>query len=489
VVCVVWDGLRPDLVSPDVTPTLWRLAGRGVWHERARTVFPSETRVATSAFSTGSYPGRHGMPANVFYLPEHDPLRPASAADAERLRELEARDGRMLFPPTLGEALRDAGGVLAVASAGSTGNATLLNPYAADGQTGYVVNWGIALPEAVHGQVRERFGAPPARGVPNSGPNGWVTRVFCEWLLPEVVAQREPAVGVLWLSEPDVTLHYRGFGSPEAERALRDCDALLARVVEAMAAAGMRVEGSDANANLFILSDHGHTTIRRGARPPLDDVLDGDWQEARTAGAIVVGPKAIWVRPAQRTRLPGLVERLMAHPNVGPIFAANPAGLAGVLPLSAVNHGGERAPDLLFSPVWLDDVHPSGVPGYTWAPDAGSTVTDHGSLSPFDMRTTLVAVGAAFREGVRSHVPAGIVDVAPTALHLLDVPIPAAWDGRPLLEALRGGPDPETVEVQEGSIGGTTTADGAEREQRVHLVRIAQTTYVDHATLTRRTLG
>src|SRR3954454_11620049 len=71
-VCVVWDGLRPDLVSPDVTPTLWRLARSGVWHTHAHSVFPSETRVATSSFSTGSYPAQHGIAANAIYAPSVD---------------------------------------------------------------------------------------------------------------------------------------------------------------------------------------------------------------------------------------------------------------------------------------------------------------------------------------------------------------------------------------------------------------------------------
>ena len=31
VVVVVWDGLRPDFLTPEVTPTLLGLAGGGVW--------------------------------------------------------------------------------------------------------------------------------------------------------------------------------------------------------------------------------------------------------------------------------------------------------------------------------------------------------------------------------------------------------------------------------------------------------------------------
>jgi len=35
---MVWDGLRPDYVSPTATPILWDLAQHGVWFERSHAV-------------------------------------------------------------------------------------------------------------------------------------------------------------------------------------------------------------------------------------------------------------------------------------------------------------------------------------------------------------------------------------------------------------------------------------------------------------------
>jgi hypothetical protein len=35
---MVWDGMRPDYVSPTVTPRLHDLATRGVWFERSHAV-------------------------------------------------------------------------------------------------------------------------------------------------------------------------------------------------------------------------------------------------------------------------------------------------------------------------------------------------------------------------------------------------------------------------------------------------------------------
>ena len=61
---VVFDGLRPDMVRADTTPNLLRLAAMGTRFARARSVFPSETRVCSATVATGCMPRRHGLVAN-----------------------------------------------------------------------------------------------------------------------------------------------------------------------------------------------------------------------------------------------------------------------------------------------------------------------------------------------------------------------------------------------------------------------------------------
>ena len=39
---MVWDGLRPDFVTAEQTPNLWRLIQRGVWFERSAHMIPWE---------------------------------------------------------------------------------------------------------------------------------------------------------------------------------------------------------------------------------------------------------------------------------------------------------------------------------------------------------------------------------------------------------------------------------------------------------------
>src|SRR5437868_14988445 len=57
VVIVVWDGMRPDFVSEQNTPTLWKLAREGVTFRNHHAVYPSATMVNGTAMVTGVYPG------------------------------------------------------------------------------------------------------------------------------------------------------------------------------------------------------------------------------------------------------------------------------------------------------------------------------------------------------------------------------------------------------------------------------------------------
>ncbi len=69
VVVVVWDGMRPDFVSEQNTPTLWKFARDGVTFRNHHAVYPSATMVNGTAMVTGVYPGKNGIIANHAYRP------------------------------------------------------------------------------------------------------------------------------------------------------------------------------------------------------------------------------------------------------------------------------------------------------------------------------------------------------------------------------------------------------------------------------------
>src|SRR5437867_12325480 len=73
VVVIVWDGMRPDFVTEQNTPTLWKLAREGIIFRNHHAVYPSATMVNGTAMVTGIYPGKNGIIANHVYRPDIDP--------------------------------------------------------------------------------------------------------------------------------------------------------------------------------------------------------------------------------------------------------------------------------------------------------------------------------------------------------------------------------------------------------------------------------
>src|SRR5262245_41922043 len=52
----VVDGLRPDAITPEDTPNLWRLRQEGINFSNSHSVFPTVTRVNATAIGSGAYP-------------------------------------------------------------------------------------------------------------------------------------------------------------------------------------------------------------------------------------------------------------------------------------------------------------------------------------------------------------------------------------------------------------------------------------------------
>src|SRR5207249_1546542 len=122
IVVVVWDGMRPDFISDKNTPTLWKLAHKGVIFRNDHAVFPSATNVNGTALVTGVYPGRNGLIANHDYRPEIDrnhSIDVELAAVVAKGDELSNR--KYISVPTIAELVQNAGGRTAIATAKTVG--------------------------------------------------------------------------------------------------------------------------------------------------------------------------------------------------------------------------------------------------------------------------------------------------------------------------------------------------------------------------------
>ena len=471
---VVFDGLRPDLITPDLMPNLARFRDAGSAFPLSRAVFPSATRVNAATLATGAVPGVHGIVANKFFDPRAFSDRAINTAQHAQLEAAGRAWGRLVTAPSLGELLAQAGRRMAVVSSGSGGATLLLNPRAKELEhvTLSLQAWNTSTPPAFADEMLRAFGPIPPGARPNTARLTRQTDMFIESVHPRV----RPVLSVVWFSDPDSTFHECGIGSAEGLACLRHADAEFGRLLQWVR--------QHEHFQVIALSDHGHITARSridierlfaeaGLR--FDSHFRGDVEFAGSAGYT----GAIRVRDGDRRRMGKLVAWLAAQPWCGVIFTAGGDGTEGAIPgtfdraLLMLEH--ERTPEVYFVMRNDDGRDANGIEGGCFFegeyPEGGST---HGGLHPKEMHNVLIASGSRFRTTYRSPFPAGITDVAPTILRLLGLPIPATMTGRVLSEALvenAGGPPP--AEHFEHTVGRPP------RRQHLHRSRVGTTTYLN----------
>jgi predicted AlkP superfamily pyrophosphatase or phosphodiesterase len=448
VLVFVVDGLRPDSITAEDTPTLFRLRADGVDLVNSHAVFPTVTRVNAAAIATGTQPGTNGLVGNQMFVPAVDGRRAFDTGNYRNFLTLDRAAGRVLQAPTLAERLHARGLALAGVSSGSTGSAFLLNPKAREG-VGTLVNGyldpgkTVAYPAPVSEAILARFGPAPVKqpgGARFDAPVSWTQRVLREYVLPELA----PDVVINWLTEPDHSQHHVGVGSPAAREALRHGDREIAQVL-----AGV----DPASTSVLVISDHGFTANTAGV-DVAGALIEAKLKAAPDSTDVILASSgqavALHVQPHDPGRVARLARFIQSQEWGGVVFSAG--RVDGAFPLELINVANrDRGPDLLFTFPWTSRRSAFGVPGADLAavPAGGAPyASDHGSMSPWNVRNTFLAWGAGVKRGIIAPAPAGNADVTPTVLALLGVEGEAGLDGRVVTEALEGGPDPEQVAVE-----------------------------------------
>ncbi len=425
---IVVDGLRPDYVTPELMPNLYALGERGALGERSFAVYPTYTRANGPAVVTGSYPGRNGLLHNHMYHPAmgEDSFSTGSAANLRRFDE--ATDGNLLTAPSLGELLDEAGRTFLSVSSGGTGN-TLLHNHRGKGKGIWQVA-GMFIPAEAEEEAIEALGELPGGRGPES--TEWVVDAY----LYHALGDDPPDVTMMWIGETDAAGHSHGVGAPETLEAVAHVDRHLGRLL-----AAHEEHGLDERVNIFLTSDHGFTQSTGGFN--VGGALDG----AGLSDGIRVVRNMVYLGDGDDALLERIVEVLQRDTNVGNIYTRpetpgeTEGRVVGTLSTDLIQWNHERSADLIAAPAWTDNENEFGWKGTT---THGGTAT-HGSDSHYDLHIPLVAAGPDIKRGVRSSVPTGNVDFAPTILHLMGLEPPEDMDGRVMNELLEDGPAPQHV--------------------------------------------
>jgi arylsulfatase A-like enzyme len=478
VVIVVWDGMRPDLVTPENAPALSRMAAEGVTFRHHHAVYLSATHVNGTAIETGMYPEHSGLIANYDYRPGIEKEKFVSTEQAGVIRKGdEISHGRYLTVPTLAELVRRAGGRTAVAAAKPVGVLLDRQPDGHAAAHGVTLSAGDALPAAASAPIVSSNGFFPGFGMyTHAQRDEWTTAALTQSLWKEGV----PTLSILWLSEPDMTQHELSPGAPPALAAIQSSDRNLANVLAALEKKGVR-DSTD----VFVVSDHGFSTIDHPTNVQEYLVAAGlkalvDFKGERTRGDILMvgngGSVLFYVVGHDAGVKKRLVEALEQSPFAGVLFTRD--GAPGTFPLAKAQIDTPQAPDVVMAFRWTDEKNQFGVPGMIesdWNRQSGKGT--HATLSRFDMHNTLIAAGPDFRHGEIDDLPTGNVDLAPTILSILKIKSPQPMDGRVVREAMLGGVPPEKAVTE--TIEASRQFPTGMWQQSLQESRVGTTAYLD----------
>ena len=276
---------------------------------------------------------------------------------------------------------------------------------------------------------------PDDPGANSMQRNHFATRTLTEFIWRDGV----PDFSLLWLSEPDLAEHNFAPGSPEAIAGIKAVDDDLAMVLS-----GLEKKKVRDSTDVFVVSDHGFSTIRqsidivallnkagfRAAKEFSENPNPGDILVAGNGGTVL-----FYVRDHDRKVTQRLVDWLQHSAFAGMIFSREK--FEGTLSLTDVHIDSQNNADVVLSFRGSEEKNRFGVAGLIdadWNRRAGEGT--HATMSRFDVHNVCIAEGPDFRHAFETAVPSGNIDIAPSILGIVGSGPPNQIDGRRLDEAM-----------------------------------------------------
>jgi arylsulfatase A-like enzyme len=486
------DGLRPDQINSEDTPTIYKLVKEGVFFENSHAVFPTVTRVNSAAIASGAYPEKSGIVSNSMYVPAIHPNQAFSTGEYENLLKLEKLSyGNLITMKTAAQRLAEKGQKMVAISSGSTGSGFLLNHKAID-NVGAVINGyfeggqRVAYPDAVNDAILQEFGAAPDLSAePNFNTKvNWTTKVLTDYVLPVL----KPDVLFCWITEPDHTQHGAGIGSPETIKTIVNSDKNIETVLQ-------KLKDMDIynRTNIFIVSDHGFSTYKHSINVA-QELIKAGLKESKDSDDIVLASSGqsvlIHVKDRNMEKIKSTINFLQKQDWTGVLFTAASfqsldktlGWVDGTFSLELIHQPSNgRGADILLTFPWTSEKNKFGFAGMDMSATNGQsgprngTSAGHGSMSPWTIRNTMIAWGVDVKSGVRNKVPGCSIDFTATILALKGVKLDDNVQGRIITEALKQGPDAEKVPFETK----TFTRETANSTVHIQISQMGDYWYVD----------
>jgi len=397
-------------------PTLRRLATNGAIAKAMRPVNPTVTWANHTSMVTGVTPSRHGVIFNGLLV-----RTPGLPPVVEPWRD----KSEMVRAPTLYDAAHAAGLTTA--------------------QVDWVAIWNAATitwefrerPEIAQAIPQEmiKAGLVSEDDIASFGTRNivWRDEVWTT-AAAHIIRQHRPNLMLFHLLNLDSTQHRYGPRTPAAMTTMAHLDAQVARIVEAVEAAGLT-----SRTTFLVVSDHGFKTVKRHIRPNtalaqagLLTVTDGKVTKAEVYSVPEGGTALVYVTVPDPT---------------GAVLQRTKAALAGIEGIERIAEPAEFAALGLPLPDESDQMGALlliGRDGYAFTADAsgpvvgdapGASLGSHGYIATDpDLSALFIASGRSIRKGVTLET-VNTIDLGPTAAELLGVSL-GTVQGRVVTEIL-----------------------------------------------------
>jgi Type I phosphodiesterase / nucleotide pyrophosphatase len=244
-------------------------------------------------------------------------------------------------------------------------------------------------------------------------------RMMTERFIREVLFERRPALGVLWLGDPDATQHNHPLGSAEYLEALRHSDLRAREVIEAVQS--RRAAGEDIL--LIIDSDHGHQTAT-GVIDIEHDLVVAGLKDSELSRDMVVSSNGtsalIYVHPDCSDRIPALGAHLYRADWAGRVISAGDLHLIGQAPHQHLTFAVSMRSS--------DEPNAHGVRGASLVAKPTSGKADrlgcgqHGGFGAYEQTPYLMISGNGFLPALVRRTKSSVVDIAATIMAHLEHP-------------------------------------------------------------------
>lgn len=305
VILFVWDGLRPDVISSEYTPNLYKLKQQGSFFNDHHSSYPSGTMHNANSLATGNYVINRDTADTIDTIDN----TPQSVMSVNTLLQTAKKYGLKTAqigkaaPVTLQDADKTAKNSIILTSEMAYPFEFIKN----------LINKGYNIPKKIENlyvdqglvidknkllemnknsitELRTIDGSVPVIGLSNpevaldslaKADNDYFMDIFLKEILPVY----QPDLSIIWLSEPDATAHVYGLGSKPYYKALGEQDAFLGKLLLYMDKLGL-----NKNTDLLVISDHGHSNVSADLEIfPLREIKDSTIGEVNKNGYSVSG--------------------------------------------------------------------------------------------------------------------------------------------------------------------------------------------------------